>query len=258
MSWCRNQSGAHNKCAAHRHESGDPLAESFLLTAEATGAVLVTLSNLYGYGVDGPMRADQPLDPPSRKGAIRAQMWHDALAAHQAGRINTVEVRASDFIGAGLGDNGHMGDRLMGRIIAGKSVQVFGATDVEHSWTSISDVARTLVAAATEPTAWGRAWHVPSVAPMTQQDLVHHLCEIAGVAPAKVGVLPNAILAIAGLFVPPIREMAEMRYQFVEPFVIDATDTTAAFGIEATPLAETLRAMVDHARGVPAALPVAA
>jgi nucleoside-diphosphate-sugar epimerase len=151
-----------------------------------------------------------------------------------------------------------MGDRLMGRIIAGKSVQVFGATDVEHSWTSISDVARTLVAAATEPTAWGRAWHVPSVAPMTQQDLVHHLCEIAGVAPAKVGVLPNAILAIAGLFVPPIREMAEMRYQFVEPFVIDATDTTAAFGIEATPLAETLRAMVDHARGVPAALPVAA
>lgn len=235
-----------------------PLAKSFLQTAEATGAVLVTLSNLYGYAVDGPMRANQPLDPPSRKGAIRAQMWHDALAAHQTGRINAVEVRASDFIGPGLGDNGHMGDRLMRRIVAGKSVQVFGATDVEHSWTAINDVARTLVAVAIEPTAWGRAWHVPSVAPMTQQDLVHRLCETAEVAPTKVGVLPNAILAIAGLFVPPIREMAEMRYQFVEPFVIDASDTTAVFGLEATPLDETLRAMVDHTRGVPSSVPVAA
>jgi len=221
------------------NEAWPPLAASLLAAAERTGAVLVTLSNLYGYEVDGPMTADH----------VRTAMWHDALAAHEQGRANVVEVRASDFIGPALGDNGHMGDRLLNRIVAGKSVQVFGATDVPHSWTAIDDVARTLVAVAAEPTAWGRAWHVPSAAPQTQAEMVHALCEVAEVAPVKVGVLPPALLKVLGVFVPPIREMAEMRYQFVEPFIIDATETTEVFGIEATPLADTMRAMVAHARG---------
>ena len=142
-----------------------------------------------------------------------------------------------------------MGDRLLSRIVAGKSVQVFGAADVPHSWTAINDVARTLVAVASEPTTWGRAWHVPSVAPKTQAEMVHALCETAGVAPVKVGVLPTALLKVLGLFVPAIREMGEMRYQFVEPFVIDASETTAVLGLEATPLSETLAAMIAHARG---------
>lgn len=232
------------------NEAWPPLAASLLATAERTGAVLVTLSNLYGYEVDGPMHADQPLNPPSNKGAVRAAMWHDALAAHEQGRATVVEVRASDFIGPGLGDNGHMGDRLLNRIVAGKSVQVFGATDVAHSWTAIADVARTLVAVAAEPTAWGRAWHVPSAEPQTQAEMVRALCETAGVAPVKVGVLSPVLLKVLGVFVLPIREMAEMRYQFVEPFIIDAAETTEVFGIEPTPLADTMRAMVDHARGV--------
>ncbi len=230
-------------------EDWPPLAASLLAAAEQTGAVLVTLGNLYGYAVDGPMRPDQPLNPPSRKGAVRAAMWNDALAAHQEGRANVVEVRASDFIGPGLGDNGHMGDRVLRRIVAGKSVRVFGAADVAHSWTAIADVARTLVAVAEQPDTWGRPWHVPSVEPMTQSALVHALCRTAGVDLVDVGVLSPALLKIVGLVVPPVREMAEMRYQFVAPFVIDASETTAAFGIEPTPLAETLQAMIDHVRG---------
>ena len=63
-----------------------PLAAAMLAAAERTGAVLVTMSNLYGYGpVDGPMTEDLPLRPTTAKGRVRAAMWHDALAAHQAG-----------------------------------------------------------------------------------------------------------------------------------------------------------------------------
>lgn len=45
------------------------------------------------------MSADSPLTPPSRKGAIRAAMWEDPLAAHAAGRVRALEVRASDYLG---------------------------------------------------------------------------------------------------------------------------------------------------------------
>ena len=65
-----------------------PLAASFLQVAESTGAVLVTMGNLYGYGpVAGEMTESLPLAATGPKGRIRARMWQDALAAHAAGRI---------------------------------------------------------------------------------------------------------------------------------------------------------------------------
>ena len=59
------------------------------------------MSNLYGYGpVDGPITQKTPLAATHPKLRLRAQMWQDALAAHEAGRIRTTEVRASDYIEA--------------------------------------------------------------------------------------------------------------------------------------------------------------
>ena len=79
-----------------------PLAGALLAAAERSGAVLVTMSNLYGYGpVDVPMTEDLPLAPSSVKGGIRAQMWREVLAAHRAGRVRATEARASDFVGVG-------------------------------------------------------------------------------------------------------------------------------------------------------------
>src|SRR6266498_1353209 len=78
-----------------------PLASSLLTAAERSGAVLVSASNLYGYGpVDGPITPETPLAATQPKLRLRAQMWRDALAAHQAGRLRTSEARASDYIEA--------------------------------------------------------------------------------------------------------------------------------------------------------------
>ena len=68
-----------------------PIAAALLEAAEASGAVLATVSNLYGYGaVTAPIGADNPLDPCDAKGEVRVRMWLDALAAHEAGRARVV------------------------------------------------------------------------------------------------------------------------------------------------------------------------
>src|SRR4051794_23878130 len=67
-----------------------PIAAALLTAAERTGAVLATASNLYGYGpVDGPITADTPLAATHPKLRIRADMWREAKAWHDAGRIRT-------------------------------------------------------------------------------------------------------------------------------------------------------------------------
>src|SRR3954453_21418860 len=63
-----------------------PVAAALLTAAERTGAVLVTMSNLYVYGAPaGPMGPGSPLAATDLKGRVRIAMWREALAAHEAG-----------------------------------------------------------------------------------------------------------------------------------------------------------------------------
>jgi nucleoside-diphosphate-sugar epimerase len=224
-----------------------PIAAALLHAAESSGAVLTTLSNLYAYGeYDGPLTPETPLRAAYAKGIVRGQMWLDAKAAHDAGRVRATEVRASDFIGP----TGFSAiNRLVPNIVAGKNVQLLGNPDVLHSWTYTVDVAKTLIAAAQNKAAWGRVWHVPTNPPRTQRQVVEELAKAAGVGPVKVSVVPNALLRLLGLFNPQMREVLITMYQFDQPFVIDDVATRKELGLSPTPWDEVLHATVNRVRG---------
>jgi nucleoside-diphosphate-sugar epimerase len=229
-----------------------PIADSLLVAAESSGATLVTLSNLYGYGVpSGPMTPHDPLNANYEKAQVRVKMFRDAMALHEAGRITAVEVRASDFIGPD--SNSVLGDRAVPRILRGKSVQVLGDPDAPHSWSDVGDVATTLVTVATEEHAWGRAWHCPTNAPRSQREAVNDLADAAGVAHVKIQRIAPAMLRVAGLFSPLMRELPKTLYQFPAPFVIDDSETRQLLGLEPTPWDQVLAAQIapflESARG---------
>ena len=81
-----------------------PLQRGVLAAAERTGALLVSLENLYGYGPTGgkPMTEDLPLAATGVKGRARAAMTAELLAAADAGRVRVAIGRASDFFGPGV------------------------------------------------------------------------------------------------------------------------------------------------------------
>ncbi|MFF2628157.1 NAD-dependent epimerase/dehydratase family protein [Kitasatospora griseola] len=220
-----------------------PLAASLLAAAERSGAVLATVSNLYGYGaVDGPMSPDTPLRPVSDKGEVRAAMWRDALAAHRAGQVRVTEVRGSDYLAANAA--GVLDDRAFSRALAGRSVQVLGDPAAPHSWTAPQDVARLLAVVGADERAWGRAWHVPSNAPRSQRQVIAELCAAAGRPAVKVTGIPRPVLALLGLVNPTIRSARGTAYQFERPFVLDDTATRETFGLAPTPWDEMLAQVV--------------
>ena len=225
-----------------------PIANAMLAAAESSGAVLVIMWNLYGYGpMTRPMKESDPLASTGVKGGVRIKMWRDGLAAHESGRIRATEVRASDFIGPEV-LNSHLGERVIPKLLKGKGVQVVGNPDMVHSFTFMPDVARALVTAATDERAWGKAWHVPTNPATTPREMITMMSKIAGVAPVKVSGIPNALLKVGGLFLPMLRELPEMLYQFDRPFVVDSSLFTATFGQSATPLQEALTSTVDWYR----------
>jgi nucleoside-diphosphate-sugar epimerase len=214
-----------------------PLATALLTAAERSGAVLATASNLYGYGpVDAPITPSTPLAATHPKLKLRAQMWLDAQAAHQAGRIRATEVRASDYIEA----NSIFSIVLAKPLLAGKRAYVPAALDVPHSWTSITDVATTLITAATTGQAWGRAWLVPTNPPLTVREISTRFTTLAGAQAPKLTSLPYPVLWTSGLFSPTLRELRITNYQWTRPFVVDSTYTEQTLGLTPTPIDQAL------------------
>ncbi|MFF8788905.1 NAD-dependent epimerase/dehydratase family protein [Streptomyces sp. NPDC015125] len=223
-----------------------PLASSVCAAAEATGAVLVMLGNLYGYGpVDGALTEELPLAATGPKGRVRAAVWEQARKLHEQGRIKAVEVRASDFFGPGVTDGGHLAARVMPRLLGGKPVSTLGDPDAPHSWSYLPDVARALVEVAGEERAWGRAWHVPTQPALSTRDMVDRLAAQSGTGPVAVRRLPPAVLGVVSLVSPLLRELKEIRYQFDLPFVVDSRAYEAAFAVRATPVDEQVKETVD-------------
>jgi nucleoside-diphosphate-sugar epimerase len=236
----RGANAIHSCAAPPYHRWADawpPLAASLYAAAEATGAVLVMLGNLYGYGpVDGPLTEDLPLAATGTKGRVRAAVWERAHELHAQGRIRAVEVRASDFFGPGVTDGGHLAGRVVPSLLRGRTVSVLGDPDAPHSWTYLPDVARALVRVADDARAWGRPWHVPTEPARSAREMVDLLADRAGTGPVAVRRTPPALLKFAGLFSPLARELGEIRYQFDRPFVIDSRAYETTFAERATPL----------------------
>ena len=223
-----------------------PIAAAFLTAAERSGAVLAVAASLYPYGpVDRPMVEGLPDAATGTKARLRAGMWADAKRLHDAGRIRTVELRGSDYMGPGVA-MGHIA-QVMPRALKGKPVRVFGSADQPHSWTDVRDMGRALVALVADESTWGRVWHAPTNEPRTQAEAVADSCRAIGREPVKVRAYPRALLSVGGVFVPILREMRETVYQFERPYVLDSTAIETRLGLKPTPWDEVCRATAESA-----------
>ncbi|WP_158888065.1 NAD-dependent epimerase/dehydratase family protein [Amycolatopsis anabasis] len=225
-----------------------PLAAAVLAAAERAGAMYVMLGNTYGYGpADGPVNEDYPLVPTTVKGRIRAQMWQEARAAHDAGRVRVTEVRANDFLGAGAYSPFTL---LVGaQVLAGSPAFFPGDLDAPHSWTYTGDAARTLIAAARHEESGGRAWHVPSTSEAPVRELATRLAAAAASPGPWLGRMTRATLEKIGQKDPIVAEFSEMLYLYDRPNVVDATFTAKNLNITPTRLDEVLAEMAAEYAG---------
>jgi nucleoside-diphosphate-sugar epimerase len=224
-----------------------PLATALLATAERTGAGYVMMGNTYGYGqVEDRFTEDLPMAPNSRKGRVRAQMWLDAIAAHEAGRARVTEVRASAFLGGGAASLYNL--MVTPRVLAGEPASFPGDLDAARTWSYPGDAARTLTTIARDERSWGRAWHVPSTATTSVRDLTIRLTEIAGAPGPNLRQMPAGELAALGRNNAVMAEVVEMLYSLDNPDLLDSALTERTFGLSATPLDDVLAEMVRTTR----------
>jgi nucleoside-diphosphate-sugar epimerase len=233
--------------AYHRWAQEFPaLQRSILEAAVAAGAKLVIADNLYMYGDPHgrALREDHPYDATTKKGKVRAAMARDALQAHAAGRLEVALVRGSNFFGP---HEPVMLELAFKPALTGSAVKLMGRLDQPHTFSYTPDFGRALATIGSTGQGFGRAWHVPSDAPVTQRRLLELLEAHAG-RPVKHLVASSLVLSIMGLFNPTMNEAREMLHEWTHPFVMDSSDFRRTFGWQATPLGDAVRDTMTWAR----------
>jgi nucleoside-diphosphate-sugar epimerase len=226
-----------------------PLQRSVIMAAERSDALLVSLENLYGYGPTGgtPMTEVTPLSPTSTKGRTRVAMTEELTAESEAGRLRIAIGRASDFFGAGVTES-TLGERIFGNAAAHKRADFIGNPDVLHTYSYVPDIAAGLAVLGTDERAVGQVWHLPGPETLTTRAVLDLISEDVG-HPVPVRSLPNLLLRTLALVSPMMRGLAEMSYQFDQPFVLDTSKYESTFGMTGTPMRVAINETVAWYRG---------
>ncbi|MGZ8804557.1 MAG: NAD-dependent epimerase/dehydratase family protein [Microbacterium sp.] len=221
------------------------LQTGILDAAARAGADLVIADNLYMYGdPDGAAISESSRErPTTAKGRVRKQMADDALAAHRNGRLRVAISRASTYFGPGH-DQSSKG--IFDNALRGKPMQFIGGVDMPHSYSYLPDAARAMVLLGARETGWGSAWISPVQSALVCREFAARVWSAAGQSgKPRISVMRRGMLRAVGLFVPIVRELPEMLYEYEKPFVVDSSRFERAFGVAPTPSGEAIAATLE-------------
>ncbi len=207
---------------------------NILDAAEATGARVVFVDNLYMYGPQSePLREDMPLTDYGQKPAVRADITRMWMARRD--KVHFTALRAPDFYGPGAGPISHLGDLAFGAFARGKSATLVIPPDRQHEFAYVPDIARAVVTLLDAPDdAFGQAWHVPSAPTRTAREILTLGAEALGVKP-RITAIPLWLLPVLALAMPVLKGMIEMTFVWDRPYKVDHTKFANRFWNDPTP-----------------------
>lgn len=207
------------------------------------GAKLVFFDNVYMYDKShlSHLTENTHVNPPSRKGAVRKKISDMLLEAVRDMGLQGLIARSADFYGPG-NENNFINQMVLKNLKSGKKPMWFVGPDIKHSFTYTHDAGKATALLGNTPDAYGQVWHLPTdTRPVTGKEFISMIASEFGIKDPKISILPKWMLRPLGLFIPVMKEMPEMMYQYDRDYFFDSSKFTSRFGIKATPYEEGVR-----------------
>lgn len=205
------------------------------------GARIVFLDNLYMYGPQAvPLVETMPHTRHGRKPGARAaaaQLWQEQ------DYVAVAALRAPDFYGPGV-TLSHLGANGLAAIAQGRQAAFVFSPEQLHDYAYTPDIGRAIVTLLdADDNAFGQVWHMPCAPTRTSRDILMMGAASAG-ADLRLRVLPSFVLAAASPFVPFLRNLKEISFQWDRPYLVDASKWRARFWSDVTPFEVGVRATI--------------
>lgn len=207
-------------------------------------AKLVFFDNVYMYDPKYVyhMTEETPVRPLSKKGAVREQVAQMLLAEIERKELTALIARAADFIGP---VNSIPVETVYRNFLKGKKADWFADATKVHSFTYSVDAARATALLGNTPDAFGQVWHLPTdPTPMTGSQWIDLFAREMDVK-ARYREIPAWMLGTLGIFMPLMKELREMIYQYDRDYFFDSSKFTRRFDLQPTPPAEAVRQTIQ-------------
>src|SRR5690606_3239194 len=228
-------------------EKWPSLMQNVITACKRHGTRLVFFDNVYPIDIAhiGHMTEGSPVNPPSKKGRVRAQVDQMLIDAMAGGELRAIIARSADFYGPDLNVGmSALLEMTVKNMQNGKPANWFCRLDKKHSFTYTPDAAKATAILGNDPSAFNQIWHLPTAPnPLTGLEWIELFAREMGVAPRKM-VAPKFLVTVMGLFNPLMGELSEMLYQFDRDYIFDSTKFERTYNFTPTPYTEGARAVV--------------
>lgn len=207
---------------------------------------LVFFDNIYMYDENhlNGMTEDTPINPPSKKGKVRAQIAQMIMDEVKKGNLTALIARCADYYGPGIKRNGMLRETVLHKLANGAKANWIGSDKCKHSFTYTRDAGKATALLGNTPDAYDQVWHLPTAPdPFTGKEWITNIAKEMGVAP-KYQLAPKFLVRIIGLFTPIMKEIVEMTYQYDRDYVFDSSKFEKRFKIKPTPYLEGIREII--------------
>src|ERR1035437_8888081 len=209
-------------------------------------ARLVFFDNVYMYDINAisHMTEESAYNPPSRKGAVRKQISQMLMDEVKAGKLMALIARSADFYGPG-NDKSFANEMVYKNFLKGRRANWFIDADKKHSFTYTPDAAKATALLGNTDDAYNTIWHLPTDKnTLTGREFVELFSREMKVA-NKLFVMPLWLIRIVGIFVPVIKEMPEMMYQYDRDYFFDSSKFEKRFEFIPTTYSEGIKRIVE-------------
>ena len=224
-----------------------PFIDHVIKACRENGSRLVFFDNIYMYDPNclNGMTEDTPINPSSKKGKVRAEVAQKILDAVQRGEITALIARSADFYGPSIG-NSVLLETVFKPLAKGKKANWLGGIHFKHSFTYTPDAGKATAMLGNTEEAYNQVWHLPTAAhPFTGKQWVETIAAEMGVKPGYL-VASKFLVRLLGLFMPIMRETAEMTYQYDRDYVFDSSKFEQRFKMEPTPYLQGIKEIVKR------------
>ncbi len=212
-------------------------------------AKLVFFDNVYLYDINAipHMTENSVINPPSKKGAVRKEIADMLLNEVKSGKLTALIARSADFYGPN-NDKSFLLDMVYKNIKKGKKPNWFINANKKHSFTYTPDAAKATALLGNTADAYNQVWHLPTDKnALTGKEIIALFAKEMNVE-SKVSILPMWLLKILGLFIPIMKEMPEMMYQYDRDYFFDSSKFDKRFNFKTTSYKEGVKLTIEQTK----------
>lgn len=226
-----------------------PLVKNVIDACIENNAKLVFFDNVYAIGGDNVkhITENSPISPTSKKGAVRAEVDKLILDNIEKGKLNAIIARSADFF-SGVKDKSLLMNMVYDNLAKGKKAQWFCNAKVVHSTSYTPDLGKGTAILGNSKDAYNQIWNLPTdPQKITGEEWINLFAQEMQTS-NKYQVLPGWGIRLIGLFVPILKEMYEMRYQYDRDYYFDSSKFNKHFNYTPTTNAVAVKQTVAELR----------